>query len=291
MSILGVHGIGNRKYFSRAGNDLALATENIGADWLKWLEWGRARHTPVQPSLAVLPVAYYADCLAQDIPMGTADVENLDPLGRELFVTWVEEVGKERVGAQWADQVSQNGIHKWAVAKPAAALVKHFGQGTCDVLARASDSLSSYFDPQDTGRREKARQRIAEAIRKQRPRAILAHSLGSVVTYEALCAEPELGDGVELLVTLGSPLGVPHVVFERLDPLPRDKGIRPPRVGAWVNIADVGDPVALPPGRLGERFEGLDEDITVSLNVLDPHGVKNYLRCRKLAEVLKNYLH
>lgn len=110
------------------------------------------------------------------------------------------------------------------------------------------------------------------------------------MVYEALCADSDLGKGIELLVTLGSPLGVPRVVFERLDPKPGARGIRPPGVGTWVNLAEIGDPVALPAGRLTERFDGLDEDIQVSLNVANPHSVKNYLGCRKFAEVLQTYL-
>ncbi|MET7869430.1 hypothetical protein [Streptomyces cyaneofuscatus] len=296
MSVLGVHGIGNRRYFTKAGNDLALANRAIGADWLRWIGQGGAKYAPARPPLEALPVVYYADCLDHDIPMGTADVESLGPLGRELFVTWAEEFGRASLGEQWAGQISQNGTHKWLVRKPAEALVKHFGEQVRDLLARASDSLACYFDPLDTGRREKARQRVADALRECRPRVVLAHSLGSVVTYEVLCADPDLGEGIDLLVTLGSPLGVPRIVFDRLDPAPGVKGvagvkgIRPPRVKRWVNIADVGDPVALPPGRLGERFEGLDEDITVSLNVLDPHKVKNYLMCRELADVLGKHL-
>ncbi|MFF0204595.1 hypothetical protein [Streptomyces sp. NPDC005017] len=290
MSILGVHGIGNGKYFTQAGEDLVSATEAIGADWLGWMSRGGAKYAPGRPMPEALPVAYYADCLARDVAMGAADVESLDPVGRELFVTWVEEVGRERFGAQWATEVGQNAAHKWLVRRPAEAMVRHFGQSLCDLLARASDSLAGYFDPQDTSRREKARQRVAEAIRLYRPRAVLAHSLGSVVTYEALCADPELGKGIELLVTLGSPLGVPRVVFERLAPTPDGRGIRPPGVGVWVNLADVGDPVALPPGRLGERFEGLDEDITVSLDVLNPHGARNYLMCRQMTAVLGKHL-
>ncbi len=61
----------------------------------------------------------------------------------------------------------------------------------------------------------------------RRARAVLAHSLGSVAAYEALWAHPDLR--VELLVTLGSPLGMPDVVFDRLDPAPKDRqGTSPP---------------------------------------------------------------
>ena len=51
---------------------------------------------------------------------------------------------------------------------------------------------------------------------------------------------------VELLVTLGSPLGIPNLVFDKLTPTPADGlGAWPGPVAGWVNIADADDVVAL----------------------------------------------
>lgn len=68
---------------------------------------------------------------------------------------------------------------------------------------------------------------------------VVGHSLGSVVAYEALCAA---GTPVRSLVTLGSPLGIRNLVFDRLEPAP---GGWPGQVSAWTNVADDGDVVAL----------------------------------------------
>jgi hypothetical protein len=43
---------------------------------------------------------------------------------------------------------------------------------------------------------------------------IIAHSLGSVVAYETLCAHPEWP--VHTLVTIGSPLGIANLIFDKL---------------------------------------------------------------------------
>ena len=51
-------------------------------------------------------------------------------------------------------------------------------------------------------RTARARQTVADAIDRHRPEVVVAHSLGSVVTYETLWAHP--GPDVELLVTLGA---------------------------------------------------------------------------------------
>ena len=76
---------------------------------------------------------------------------------------------------------------------------------------------------------------------------VVGHSLGSVVAYEVLCAAPDLA--VRSFVTLGSPLGLPNLVFDRLQPKPRPLGAEirghwPESVGTWTNIADAGDVVA-----------------------------------------------
>ena len=79
-------------------------------------------------------------------------------------------------------------------------------------------------------------------------RLIVAHSLGTVIAYEALFAPSH--DHVGALITLGSPLGIRNLVFDRLRPSPsvpteggRIKGAWPP-VTMWANVADTGDVVA-----------------------------------------------
>jgi len=74
-------------------------------------------------------------------------------------------------------------------------------------------------------------------------RVMVGHSLGSVVAYEALCAHPEWP--VRALVTLGSPLGMPKLVFERLRPAPANgKGGWPAGLATWTNVCDRYDVVA-----------------------------------------------
>ena len=80
-------------------------------------------------------------------------------------------------------------------------------------------------------------------------RVLVGHSLGSVIAYEALCAHPEWP--VRALVTLGSPLGIRNLIFDRLLPAPvpaASGGVRggwPSGIRSWVNVADAGDVVAL----------------------------------------------
>ena len=84
-------------------------------------------------------------------------------------------------------------------------------------------------------------------------RVLVGHSLGSVVAYEALCANP--GWPVRALITVGSPLGIPKLIFDRLRPPPSDgKGMWPPGLAMWHNLCDRNDVVAMVK-RLGPLFD------------------------------------
>jgi hypothetical protein len=103
-------------------------------------------------------------------------------------------------------------------------------------------------------------------------RILIGHSLGSIVAYEALCAHPEWQ--VDTFITLGSPLGIPNVVFDALAPKPDNGRGLWPHVEHWVNIADRGDLVALVKN-LAPLF-GPVQDVLVH-NGWKSHDVTRYL--------------
>ncbi|MGI5399151.1 hypothetical protein ACQEVG_06760 [Streptomyces sp. CA-135486] len=119
-------------------------------------------------------------------------------------------------------------------------------------------------------------------------RVLIGHSLGSVVAYEYLyqCRPTS----VELLVTLGSPLGIPNLIFDRLTPTPTDgKGAWPGGVAGWVNVADPNDVVALRKD-LAELFSGSPPNVKVDDRLVDngdqPHAVNRYLGAKQTGSAL-----
>jgi len=105
--------------------------------------------------------------------------------------------------------------------------------------------VSTYFG--DERMRTAIQETVAAAIADD-TRVIVGHSLGSVVAYEVLFAHPHRQ--VRALITLGSPLGLRNIVFDRLRPAPaavtgskKVMGAWPP-VRMWGNVADTGDIVA-----------------------------------------------
>ena len=132
----------------------------------------------------------------------------------------------------------------------------------------------------DPSCRERILQRMAEKVRPD-TRVIIAHSLGSVVAYEALCAHLEWE--IDTLVTLGSPLGIPNLVFDALARRARGETDLWPGVRQWVNIADQGDLVALIK-ELAPLF-GPVKDVLVH-NGWKAHDVTRYLGARETGEAV-----
>ena len=107
-------------------------------------------------------------------------------------------------------------------------------------------------------------------------KVLIGHSLGSVIAYEAahLMKQP-----LPLLLTLGSPLGLQTIIYQRLRPQP--PGF-PPAVRRWVNIADRDDFIAAEPNLEGLFHAGMPAGTTFEGgytvdNGADPHNSDFYL--------------
>ena len=128
--------------------------------------------------------------------------------------------------------------------------------------------------------RETVQERIAKLVTAD-TRVIVGHSLGSVAAYEAA---HRLDRPLPLLLTLGSPLGLPSIVFDRLRPPPSF----PSQVGRWVNVADKNDLVAAVPN-LAPLFSGAMPGEAVFENWAvdnedDPHSAEHYLVKQEVGE-------
>ena len=143
--------------------------------------------------------------------------------------------------------------------------------------------MSAYFHDDDI--RREAMRRVEDVV--DDTRVIIGHSLGSVVAYECLCAHPEWP--VTTLVTLGSPLGIKNLIFDRLRPPPVDGfGVWPGGVRRWFNIADGGDIVALVKD-LGPRFGPRVENVLIH-NGATAHDIRPYLTARETGHAIASGL-
>lgn len=273
LRVLGVHGIGNYRYYRDTNSSPWAAAAGMSQDWHAWLTASLPAGYPTETN-----IGYYAHHLHRGTPQGAPDdPDSLEPAAQEMLTAWVEslhpaahiELGPRTVRARQAAD--------W--------LTRHAGQGAQLFALAFCREVATYLARPDPARRHASRHAVADAIAHHRPHAIVAHSLGSVVTYETLWAYPALR--VDLLLTIGSPLAMPGVVFERLEPtMPGGRGQRPPNVRQWINLADIGDLVALPRDGLSPYFNGVRRDHQITIGTWDFHSAEGYLRCPDVSRAL-----
>jgi hypothetical protein len=270
--VLAVHGIWNR--IDGVTPDEAART--LAAKWRPALAAGYADIGLIAEPPA-LEAAYYAHLVAAHAQGDLDDLDSWSPIEQRWAWAWMRALGAPAETAQGYPTAPLRQAMDWLIARRGSA-------GIARVMAAFLREVFVYLTR--PGVRERARATVAAAVETHRPSVVVAHSLGSVVTYEALHARPDLR--VDLLVTVGSPLGLPEVVFDALDPEPRDgRGARPPGAGRWVDIADPGDLIAVPP-RLGGRFD-VDAYAEAPIGRADFHTMAAYLSCGLVAAAIAPY--
>ena len=157
------------------------------------------------------------------------------------------------------------------------------------IMHRMSD-VENYF--RDDTIREDVRELFADVLRNHdEPTILIAHSLGTVIAYDALRAYADLD--VSGLVTLGSPLSIGHFrtnlarTGESGDNLPV-----PEMLAKWVNVYSEMDPLTLGRG-IQRYFEGggpngrgpVDREAE-NTGYLDAHSPDQYLRSTETAKAI-----
>jgi len=150
------------------------------------------------------------------------------------------------------------------------------------------------------------RDKITNALKKHIRKDILliAHSMGTIVTYEVLIQlEKELE--IDSLITIGSPLGVPFI-FDKLKndssvvQEDSDKLRTPDNIKTeWINLADTEDKVAQC-NDLIEQFKSNSNEVRPTTHLVfndyqsegieNPHKSFGYLRSPELAQIIDDFL-
>jgi len=133
--------------------------------------------------------------------------------------------------------------------------------------------------------RERGLQRFLDVVGDD-TRVVIAHSLGTVVSYQVLAAHPEIE--LDLFVTVGSPLGTKMVEDILSPPLVDGKGAWPGSVKRWLNVASVGDR-ATGTGRLADRFGERVQDRRID-NGHRAHDPEPYLNSAVTGEAVAQAL-
>jgi pimeloyl-ACP methyl ester carboxylesterase len=126
----------------------------------------------------------------------------------------------------------------------------------------------------------KLRARI-EPLVDDETRVLVAHSLGTILSYMALAHHPQWT--VHTFVTLGSPLASPMVGGMLDPPVVDGRGQWPGTIERWVNVRAVGDVAATVP--MADRFGDRVEDVMVD-NGHRAHAPEPYLNAPPTGEAI-----
>jgi hypothetical protein len=271
ISILGVHGVG----YLDMKHERAEIVSGMSRRWTETIAKGLG-----YPAAALdVTCAYYSPFLARSYTPQSDPLDALPDGAKDMFMEWLEDLGAPPVVAQ--------GRMGWPLRQGAQWAQKRFPGLTQAAIAAFFREVDAYLRTPSGGQRTAARDEVAQTIREHPSRVVIAHSLGSVVTYEAFWAYPDLT--ADLLITIGSPLGM-RPVLSRLEPgTAQSQGCRPPGVRRWVNVADPGDPVAVP-HKLRELFSGIIFDREDSIGAFSIHSATAYLECAAVAATIAWYL-
>jgi hypothetical protein len=188
-----------------------------------------------------------------------------------------EEIGPDQQGALSHARSAVNSLARISWFAPLGfAFAERF-------VKRALAQVSAYFT--DETIREAAKGTVDRLIGPE-TKVVIGHSLGTVVAYEVIQARYAQSNGntsLPLFLTLGSPLGLRTVIYEKLIPQPPSF---PAGVVRWANIVSPDDLVAAEPALsgmfLGQGWAAGDrwKNCTVD-NGSEPHNASFYLTKRE----------
>jgi hypothetical protein len=287
--VVGVHGIAQQ----------LLGANQLEAAWLPALRDGVAAAGGTVPPEALLRMAFYGGLYRDPGHQRAAGdrawrpEELADDEAELLLALWqaAAEAEPARVMAPAAvtrgtPQLVQKGLL-------ALSRSKFFTSVSQSAMIGDLKQVRRYL--REPALREAAQRAVHDTVQPD-TRVLIAHSLGSVVAYEALHRHGHEPNWAQLdsLITLGSPLGIPNLIFEALQPAPqRGIGAWPPRIRRWVNISDDGDIVALckqlAPLFGGGASVGTLTDLRVS-NEAKAHDARPYLSAGLTGQALLNAL-
>lgn len=259
--------------------------------------WRHAR-----PGDLEVRLAFYGDLFLAEDQQGEADEPLPLPaqhLADALLTEWVERVAarstdpRDRQNGQRARAILESpedrqglraGLRPVLTAltrtRPLATLSEGIARS---FLNKALHQVSCYLT--DNTLRNQVQARVATHLGRD-TRVLIGHSLGSVVAYEAAHRHPH---PLPALITLGSPLGMRTIVYERTRPQPPTV---PPQVERWINVADRDDLVAASLD-LTAQFPGpagvLENTYTVD-NGARPHDATFYLAKKTVANAIAEAL-
>jgi hypothetical protein len=226
-----------------------------------------------------LEMPYYAALLAELVGKTRGDAGFFTHLEETLLrdIGFEKGIGEHHVRAEFDREIARSELARWQWVQGIARILERDVPDIGDVALRFVQQVDAYLTCQEI--RDAVDNVVRPSLLKG-PAVIVAHSLGSVITYRLL-REAEAGAEVPLLVTLGSPLGF-HAIKQHLNP---PSLAVPIVVRTWLNATDARDCVALYACLDRNTFADGIENLANVHHVRDnPHAIADYIGHATVAE-------
>ena len=269
--LTGVHGIG-KEYLGR---------NQILDRWTPALADGIERAVGRRPHRPDLDLAFYGDLFRKDPPSGkgactygndAAGLIGLDDEELAELTRTVEEIVRPADLAAAAAGIDKGAWLPVPVQVLVGAIERRFPAASGVLFLGDLRQVRRYL--RDERLKARIQQIMADAATDTT--VLIGHSLGSVVAYEFL---QQSGGSVQLLLTIGSPLGLRMVRSQ----LPA----RGPLAARWVNVRDPNDPVTAA-GPLYRWYHGMEE--RRAENGDDAHCAERYLSSEAVGNAVSEIL-
>jgi len=232
---------------------------------------GRAarRYSGAAPPVS-LGLLYWGDLFGGPIPDTAPPLQGVSDDVAKLYFAFVRRM------VLWADKRTKYD----PLARPRSLMAR--------LINRAIQQTAMYMANAPIPRvTDTARPNVYDEIQSRfrewlnwNPDIVIGHSLGSVIAYEGLCQSQRR---VPALLSVGSPIGVPDLIYDKLRP----PGSRPrfaPNVREWINVSNVADPMVVPVPRISQLFREPVRDVVFERGKA---GVKALSRNHMFIEYLK----
>ena len=270
--LIGIHGLSNKP-----------TDDVLTKGWEDAIREGLSKNEGIDDAPINFSSVYWADVM---YPKPDSEPDLYKKAGEGAIMTYEES---------WLDSVKA-GVFDWA-GDVLDSMKNHFGMdATADtVLKHKLKDLSEYYKNEDV--RNTLRDRLRNEIlnHKNMRIMVLAHSMGTIIAYDVLRnigkEHPRLI--IDHLVTLGSPLGLPHVKYKvaQESPLVRTPSV----VKRWSNFADKRDPVAMDAHLAGD-YAPNDNGVLVKDDLVanDWGGIHHksygYLRTPEVSKAIRAFI-
>jgi hypothetical protein len=305
-----IHGIGNKR-----------AADQLLASWEFALRDQGGIN--LETSGVSTSMVYWADVLYESPSVG----ESHESTGEEVLTTeldedftWIEELPEEdqafiaQLQAEWAPNLEPPSGQGDDYAAPTAEADGTFERIPIpwaikrrmmkvllrDVHHYLFNSVSRPRPDEEYQVQDEIRNRFVAAIEAGNaqntggPHVVLSHSMGTVIAYDCLKRDDRC-EGVDALMTIGSPLGIDEIQDKMKPQWTRDDGFPSSKVASdWANVYDSLDVVSRLDPRISNDYRrgGADviDDIEVENSGLWRHDISAYLRRTELREKLVSQL-